>query len=100
MQHPVLAEVPSDTRTAVYSALLNETGNLVAAVADMDCFHSITPEFIERYEAAAHTLRSSTTVLTVASGKQVVVPLCRCRPEHVPNGAPAARGDDFTLSLL
>jgi hypothetical protein len=35
-------------RTAVYSALLNEEGGLVAGVADMECFSAITPEVVQR----------------------------------------------------
>ena len=47
MQKAALVDA-TDVRTAVYSALLNETGNLVAAVADMDCFEKITPDFVQR----------------------------------------------------
>jgi hypothetical protein len=51
-QHTKLVEDTTDVRTAVYSALLNESGNMVAAIADMDCFDSITPEFVARYGIA------------------------------------------------
>jgi hypothetical protein len=52
-------EVQSEGHTAVYSALLNETGNLVAAIADMDGFKAITPEFVYRYSRGpARSLRA------------------------------------------
>lgn len=37
--------------TAVYSALLNESGGLVAAVSDMDCFNAITPALVKQWVA-------------------------------------------------
>ncbi len=33
----------------MYSALINETGNLVVGIADMDVFASITPELVQQY---------------------------------------------------
>ncbi len=36
-------------RTAVYSAVINETGNMVVGIADMNVFTSITPELVQQY---------------------------------------------------
>lgn len=39
-------EVSSQYNTAVYSATLDVDGQLIVAVADMDVFKEITPQFV------------------------------------------------------
>lgn len=39
-------------KTAIYSATLNHTGEMVFAISDMDIFQEITPEYIEKYTEA------------------------------------------------
>eukprot|EP01118_Nematostelium_gracile_P013601 TRINITY_DN5160_c0_g1_i2.p1 TRINITY_DN5160_c0_g1~~TRINITY_DN5160_c0_g1_i2.p1 ORF type:complete len:665 (+),score=151.36 TRINITY_DN5160_c0_g1_i2:56-2050(+) len=48
------------SRTAKYNAVLNEKGELVAAVADMDIFNSLTPQWIAKQE---NTLASATVIV-------------------------------------
>jgi hypothetical protein len=65
--------------------MLNETGNLVAAVADMDCFDAITPDFVESNEqllegAACVVLDGNLSEPTLKAACLVgaMCPMCPC----------------------
>lgn len=69
-------------RTATFTALLDGGGDLVGAVADMDIFDEMTPEFVERASAGLRTAElvvcdanlpaaSLERALSIASGSSV-----------------------------